>query len=440
MRRHAAAIWKAALDAADPAKAVARFLRVEGDRLVAGRRAYDLPRAGNVYVAGAGKASPAMAQAVERMLGSRITGGTVVTKYGHSVPLKRISIQEAGHPVPDAAGVEGARRLAQLAAEAGEGDLIVFLISGGGSALTPSPAPPITLADKQLTTRLLLECGADIHEINAVRKHISTFKGGQLARLAAPATVVTLMLSDVIGDHMGSIASGPTVPDPTTFAGAWAIVEKYDLAARIPSPVRDRLESGAAGRIPDTPKADDPAFARTQNIIVGSNRLAVDAAAAQAKKLGYHTLVLSTLIEGETRDVARMHAAIAKEIIRRGRPARQPACVISGGETTVTIRGGGLGGRNQEFALAAGIDLAGEPDAVAVSIGTDGTDGPTDAAGAIADGHTVDRARGLGLNPAEALAANDSYHFFERLGDLIKTGPTGTNVMDVRLMLAGLPR
>jgi glycerate 2-kinase len=295
----------------------------------------------------------------------------------------------------------------------------------------PLPAPPITLEEKQATTKLLLACGADIHEINALRKHISLIKGGQLARLAHPATVMSLMLSDVIGDNLDVIGSGPTAPDASTFARVKEIVDKYELWDRIPAAVRQRIEAGLAGEIPETPKPGDPAFVRTRNRIVGSNDLAVRAAAERAKALGFRTLVLSTFVEGETREVARMHAAIAKEIVHSGRPLRAPACIITGGETTVTLKGAGLGGRNQEFALAAAIDIAGLPDVVILSGGTDGSDGPTDAAGAMADGHTLERF------PAarEFLSRNDSYHYFERLDDLLITGPTNTNVMDVRLIL-----
>ena len=310
---------------------------------------------------------------------------------------------------------------------------MVCLISGGGSALLPLPAEPITLAEKQETTKLLLACGANIHEINAVRKHISRIKGGQLARLAYPATVISLLLSDVIGDNLDVIGSGPTAPDASTFADAWAILEKYGIGGRVPAPVRERLERGMRGEIPETPKAGDPVFERTENRIVGSNRLAVDAAAKRARELGFRTLVLSTFIEGETRDVARMHGAIAKEMVRTGRPVKPPACIITGGETTVTLRGSGLGGRNQEFVLAAAMEIAGLPDTVVFSAGTDGTDGPTDAAGAIADGRTLER----GPDAAAFLANNDSYHYFERLGDLVVTGPTNTNVMDVRIVLVG---
>jgi hydroxypyruvate reductase len=311
---------------------------------------------------------------------------------------------------------------------AGADDLVICLVSGGASALLPYPAGEVTLADKQETTRRLLECGANIHEINTVRKHISSIKGGQLAAAAWPATVLSLILSDVIGDDLDVIGSGITAPDRSTFDDALAILDRFDLLERIPGAVRRHLEAGRS----ETPKEDHPAFRRTHNLVVGSNDLALSAAAVRARELGYRPLILSSFIEGETRDVARVHAAIAKEIRASGRPLRAPACVISGGETTVTIHGKGKGGRSQEFALAAAIDIAGMPSTVLLSGGTDGTDGPTDAAGAICDGRTISRSR---LPAREHLAQNDSYPFFDALGDLIRTGPTGTNVMDVRLVL-----
>ena len=411
LRRQALRIFRAALKAAAPDQAVLRHLRLDPEPFR------------NIYVIGAGKASAQMARAVERLLGARINGGLINVKDGHGAKLRRIEINECGHPIPDQRGVAGARRIAQIASHAGEDDLIIGLISGGASALLPLPAPPITLAEKQKTTRLLLHCGASIHEINCVRKHISRIKGGQLARLAYPATMLTLILSDVIGDDLDVIGSGPTVPDRSTIADARAILEKY----RIPTKV-------LAAAV-ETPKPGDQIFEKTRNLIVGSNALAVEAAALEARRLGFHTLVLSTFLEGEAREVARVHAAIAKEIRASGRPVQRPACVISGGETTVKIRGQGLGGRNQEFALAAAIDLAGLSDVAILSAGTDGTDGPTDAAGAIVDGTTLARAEDLGLNAATSLANNDSYHFFEATGDLIKTGPTGTNVADIQLIL-----
>jgi hydroxypyruvate reductase len=409
-----------ALKAADPFEAVLRHVRSENDVLIAGRKKYRLDRFQNIYVVGAGKASARMAQAIESLLGKRIAAGFVNVKYGHTAKLRRIEQNECGHPVPDENGLRGTQRILEMASQAGPDDLVIALISGGASALTPAPLPPVTLEQKQQLTGELLRCGANIHELNTVRKHVSAFKGGRLAEAAAPATVLALILSDVIGDDPDVIGSGPTVPDRSTVADAQRILRRYGIKS---PPLQE------------SPKPGDPAFERVQNLIVGSNALAVTAAAQEAKRLGYRTLVLSTFIEGETRDVARVHAAIAKEVLASGRPLRAPACIISGGETTVTIRGSGLGGRNQEFALAAAIDIAGLEGVTIFSAGTDGTDGPTDAAGAIADGSTVERASALGLDAAAYLANNDSYRYFEALGDLVKTGPTGTNVADVRLVL-----
>ena len=431
LRSQALRIFRAALRAAAPSEAMLRHLKLQGDTLVAGRRRYHLHSFDNIYVVGAGKAGAKMAQAAERLLGRCIRAGVVNVKYGHSARLRRIELNECGHPVPDRNGEQGAARVAQIAAQAGPRDLLLCLISGGASALLPLPAPPVTLQDTQAITRLLLDCGANIHEINCIRKHISRVQGGQLARLAFPATVLTVILSDVIGDDLDVIGSGPTVPDRSTFADARAILDKYRILQKVPAAVRERLGSNAS----ETPKPGDPLFGRVQNLIAGSNRLAVDAAAREARKRGFRVLVLTTRMQGEAREVARIHAAIAQEIRAAGRPQKPPACVISGGETTVTIRGSGLGGRNQEFALAAALDLAGLRDLVLLSAGTDGTDGPTDAAGAIADGATVARARTQGLDPEEFLRNNDSYHFFEHLGGLVKTGPTGTNVADIQILL-----
>jgi hydroxypyruvate reductase len=434
LRQHALGILKAALKAADPVEAVLRHLKVAGGVLIAGQRRYELASFRHIYVLGAGKASAAMARAVERLLGRRIADGLINVKYGHVAKLRRVRLNECGHPVPDENGVRGASEIAQIASQAGRNDLVLCLISGGGSALLPMPAAPITLEEKQAVTKLLLACGASIHEINAVRKHISLIKGGQLARLAHPATVISLLLSDVIGDDLDVIGSGPTAPDFSTFAGVREILERYQVWQRAPSSVRDRIERGIRSEIAETPKQTDPAFRRTQNLVVGSNRLAVDAAVVEARRRGFRAMVLSTFIEGEAREVARVQAAIAKEILNSGRPLRPPACVISGGETTVTLRGTGLGGRNQELVLAAAIDIAGLDHVLILSAGTDGTDGPTDAAGAIADGQTIARSR---FEAKQYLADNNSYRFFEPLGDLIKTGPTNTNVMDITIVLCG---
>jgi len=434
-QREARAIFRAALQAADPVAAVRRHLRLIGQTLVAGGRQYSLRSFDRIWVVGAGKASAAMASAVEGLLGKRIAGGLVNVKYGHSAALRRIELNECGHPLPDERGVRGATRIAEIVREAGNRDLILCLISGGASALLPLPAPPITLEEKQTVTQMLLASGATIQEINAVRKHLSAIKGGQLARLARPAKMISLLLSDVVGDQLDVIGSGPTAPDASTFADARSVLEKYGLGERVPVAVRQRIAAGIRGGLSETPKANDRAFRGTRNFIVGSNRLAVDAAEAKARQLGFEPVVLSTTMVGETREVARVHAAIAREVAASGRPAKRPACLISGGETTVTLRGAGLGGRNQEFVLAAAIELAGSPGVVVLSGGTDGTDGPTDAAGAIADGSTVAAAAAKGLDAQRYLDENDSYHFFEAAGGLLITGPTRTNVMDVRLVL-----
>jgi len=435
MRKDALDIFWAGIQAVEPAAAVKRYFRLEGNRLLVHQKVYDLGEFEHIYVIGAGKAGAPMAKTVEETLGGRITHGLINVKYGHLAELNRVKLIEAGHPVPDEAGLEGARAILDLASRAKERDLVLCLISGGGSALLPLPAAGISLQDKQDTTKVLLVCGATIHEINAVRKHISGVKGGGLARAAYPATLISLMLSDVVGDDLDVIASGPTVPDSSSFQDCMNIFDKYGIREKVPETVLNHIQKGIAGKAPETPKPADPVFVRTQSVIVGSNLACVLAAEKEARALGYRTLVLSSMIEGETREVARVHAGIAKEIVKTGHPLSPPACVLSGGETTVTITGRGLGGRNQEFVLAAAMSLSGQETVVVLSAGTDGTDGPTDAAGAVADSRTLHRAQALALNPLDFLSNNDAYHFFDKLGDLVKTGPTNTNVMDLRIML-----
>ncbi|MBV8571411.1 MAG: glycerate kinase [Acidobacteriaceae bacterium] len=391
-----------------------------------------------IFLVAAGKAAPRMAATIEQILGPLLSGGIVVTKRGHlSAPFKTCHAIEAGHPVPDEAGLNAAELVRDLLRELNARDLLIVAVSGGASALLSAPCRSIPLAGKQRATSLLLRAGASITELNTIRKHLSFLKGGGLAALAYPATVVGFLLSDVIGDPLDVIGSGLTAPDPSTFADALAILEKYELTSQVPAPVRDHLTAGAAGIIPETPKPGSPVFANVHNVIVGSNEQALAAAARKANELNYRTLVLSSTLYGESREVARVHAQILRQITRTGQPVPRPACVLAGGETTVTVKGHGKGGRNQEFALAAAIDIAGFDRALVLSCGTDGTDGPTDAAGAIATGDTILRAAGLGLDPLCYLAANDSYTFFDRLGDLLKTGPTGTNVMDIHILLAG---
>ena len=435
IRKDAETIFLAGVKAVEPASAIRKHVTLRDERLTVNDRVYTLSDFGNISVIGAGKASAAMAQAIEEVLGERLKGGVVNVKYGHALPLKKIQVNEAGHPVPDEVGFQGARQIADLLKKTGEKDLVIFLISGGGSALLPYPAEGLTLDDKQQVTRRLLEVGANIHEINALRKHLSQVKGGRLARLAFPSTLISLILSDVIGDDLDTIASGPTVPDHSTFADCLGIVEKYDLKDKMPAAVVEFLEKGDRREVEETPKSGDPSFERAQNLIIGSNIQAVRAARKMAEELGYNSLIFSSFIEGETREVAKVHAAVAREIVKTGSPVPRPACVISGGETTVTIRGKGLGGRNLEFVLAAAIEIDGYHDVVILSGGTDGTDGPTDAAGAIADGSTFSRAKKKGMDAENFLRDNDSYHFFKPLGDLIITGPTYTNVMDLRLVM-----
>ena len=433
LRQHALAIFRAGLEAADPARAIASHVTLKGETLLVGGERYRLDRYRRILVVGAGKAGATMAAALERVLGKRITGGLINVKDGHVAKLRRIQLNECGHPIPDDRGVDGARRIAAMVRDATAEDLVFCLVSGGASALLPFPAEGITLEDKQETTRQLLACGATIHEINAIRKHLSAIKGGQLAAMAAPATVISLLLSDVVGDDLSVIGSGPTAADASTFHDALDVLDRYLIRGRVPPHVRERLEAGARAEIEETPKKVPNAV----NVVVGSNALAINAAETKAKALGYRTVVLSTTVEGETRDVARMHASIAREVATSARPAKPPACILSGGETIVTLRGHGLGGRNQEFALAVARDLAAMNRVVLLSAGTDGTDGPTDAAGAIADSLTLQRAAERNLDPDRSLADNDSYRFFDALGDLVKTGPTGTNVMDLHVIIVG---
>ena len=437
LRDDSRAIFAAGVAAVDPMVAVQRAVVRRGDALEVDGVAYDLRRFAHIYVVGTGKGSAVMAQGLEAILGERISAGSVTVKYEHTAPVERVRLYEAAHPIPDAAGVQGANAAMELVRQAGADDLVFCLLSGGGSALWPAPSADISLPEKQRMTGLLIDCGARIDEINVIRKHLSGIKGGQLARLAAPARLITLVLSDVVGDRLDAIASGPTVPDPTTFRDCLDILTRYDLLDRLPGSIRAHLQRGLAGDAPETPKAGDSAFELGQTVVVANNRLALRAAQEAAEARGYTTLLLSSTLEGEARHVARMHAAIAQEICQSGQPIRPPACVISGGETTVTVRGNGKGGRSQEFALAAALHVAGLDNTVVLSGGTDGTDGPTDAAGALVDGRTVARAEALGLQTEAFLHRNDAYHFFQALDDLLLTGPTGTNVMDMYVVLVG---
>jgi len=432
LRRDANSIFQAALDAAHAGNAVRAHLSLSGGTLKAGTHRFPLEAFDRIFLISIGKAAVEMAAAVQSVVGKWLAGGVAVTKHGHAQRhLPRIPIIEAGHPIPDIPGIRAAHQVRAMLRELNARDLLLVTVSGGASALLSAPADPVTLGAKQKTTNLLLRAGADIFQLNAVRKHLSFLKGGRLAALAYPATVVSLLLSDVIGDPLDVIGSGPTAPDPTTFADAIHVLEKFKIVARTPKAVLDLLRKGARGEIAETPKPGNPLFQNVYNVVAGSNALALAAAARQARSLGYRTRILAKNVSGEARDVAPPQIEVLRKI------AKRPACLLAGGETTVTVGGKGKGGRNQELALAAAIALDGLPDVLALCAGTDGADGPTDAAGAIATGDTVARARRLGRDPVDFLRNNDSYAFFAVLGDLVKTGPTGTNVMDIEILLAG---
>ena len=433
-RRIAVEVMQAALQAVDPYQAVRNHLRLDGERLLAGEQTYDLSRIDKVWIVGGGKAGAPMVRAVEDILGDRIAGGCVNVKYGHSQPTRIVRLHEAGHPVPDEAGVAGAQVIRALLERTGPADLVLCLISGGGSALMSLPAPGISLADMQTLTGALLRVGATINEINTIRKHLEQLKGGRLAQLAHPAPVLSLILSDVVGNPLDVIASGPTVPDTSSYADAWESVERYDLVPQLPPAILDALQKGRDGLRPETPKLGDSALDRVQNLIIASNTLAAASSEARAQELGLKALFLTSYLQGEAREVAQVLAAIAREMRASGRPIAPPACVILGGETTVTLRGAGKGGRNQEMALAAALALEGMTDCLIACLATDGTDGPTDASGAVADGTTVARGRALGLDAYAYLADNDAYPFMAALDDLLLTGPTHTNVNDLALV------
>ena len=437
MRKHALQIFQAGLQSVDPVEAIARHVTVDDHMLRIGAQQFDLEDYDRVVVVGAGKAGAPMAKAIEDILGNRIADGVIVVKDGHGLPLKKIKVREASHPVPDARGVQGTEEILSLVKAAGKRDMVICVISGGGSALLIAPVEGVSLEDQQDATRLLLACGATIHEFNTVRKHLSRVKGGRLAQMAYPATVVSLILSDVVGDDLDVIASGPTVPDSSTFQDAEKILRDYGIWDQAAPAVRRHLAKGSCGRIEDTPKSDHAAFEHCSQLLVGTNLQALEAAGREAQKIGYRPLILSSKVEGEAREVAKFYAAIAREILSSANPLQPPACVLAGGETTVTLTGDGRGGRNQEFALAAALAIDGLDGIFVLSGGTDGTDGPTDAAGAIADGTTLARAHKKGLDAKDFLQRNDSYNFFDRLDDLLMTGPTRTNVMDIYLLLVG---
>jgi len=437
-REAALRVLRAALNSADSRIAIRNHVHRVENTLNVDNLTFALDEFQRIFVVGGGKASGAMAEALEEVLGDKITEGfvNVLRTVEFGFRTRKIFLNKVRHPIPDKKGVEGARKIIELASRAKERDLIICLISGGGSALMPLPAKDIKLEDKQNVTESLLKCGATIHEINSVRKHLSGLKGGQLAEASYPATLISLILSDVVGDPLDTIASGPTAPDKTTFSDAISILEKYNLWKNpLFKTIRKRLEAGSRGEILETPKPGDKVFGKTHNVIIGNNRSVALAACQEAKDLGFNSLLLSSMVEGEARHVGITFAGIMKEILSSNNPIPKPAVVIAGGETTVTVTGHGRGGRNQELVLSSSLRTEGLKGVAIASIGTDGIDGPTDAAGAIADGQTTKRAYNKGIDAREFLINNDSYGFFSKLDDLIFTGPTGTNVNDLTVMV-----
>ena len=428
-------LFLAGLDAADPELAIRRAVRIRNNRLRVGTREYDLAGFSRIVCIGAGKASGVMAAALERQFGSRLEGGLVVVNDGQAGNTKRIRLLEARHPVPDRRSEKAARRMVRLLGSLSNRDLVLMVLSGGASSLLAAPAAGLTLKEKQLTTRVLLRSGATIQEVNAVRKHLSGIKGGRLAG-ATTATVITLVLSDVPGDDPATIGSGPMAPDPSTFADAKRVLDTFDVRNRIPLAVRRHVDLGVQGRISDTPKPGEALFSRVQHHVIGNNRATIERMAKRAKALGLRPLILTTTLSGEAREIGQLFGDLAKEMRGSGNPVRPPACLLAGGELTVTVNGKGLGGRAQEFALAAAPSLEGLSRVFVAGFGTDGTDGPTEVAGAVVDGGTISRARRKGMSHEASLRENDSYRFFHRTGGHVVTGPSGTNVNDVYMILA----
>ncbi|MFO8055996.1 MAG: glycerate kinase [bacterium] len=438
LRGVAESAYRDALLSADPEEAVYRYCELRGNVLRVGDIDYFLSRFQRIFLVGAGKASLRMAQGVERILGGRTSGGLVITGREQKSSLRNILVREAGHPYPDPDGVRATEELIELVEPLGDQDLVIFCLSGGASAMLVAPMEGLSVNDLQRCTKLFLSSGMPIEEINVVRKHLSRVKGGWLAKHIFPATTITLAVSDVIGDKIEIIGSGPTAPDPSTFDDAIEILRRRNLWERMPESAKQILQAGREKQLPETPKSGNKVFKRAHHQIVSSNQLALQAAESRARRLGkLSTMILSSSVSGESKEIAHFYAALAREIRKYKRPLSPPACLVGGGETTVTLKGGGKGGRCQELALAMVPLIADIPGVVFLAAGTDGLDGPNDAAGAIADSYSLQKALKRELDPQNYLEQNDSYNFFRNMNDLVITGATGTNVMDVHILLVG---
>ncbi|MCD6521871.1 glycerate kinase [Candidatus Calescamantes bacterium] len=425
-------LFKRGIQKAHPSNVIKENVRLQNDTLMVKNDPFPCK---NLWVVGAGKASAEMGKALEELLGEKIKGGIIVTKDGHGVPLSFIEVREASHPIPDERGLKASEDILKFVEKLGEEDTLIVLISGGGSALLPLPQEGLSLEEKQEITRIIMESGANIEELNTVRKHLSRIKGGRLTQSAFPATVITLAISDVIGDYSHLIASGPTVPDPSTYKDAKDILLRRGIWEDIPPRSKEIIEKGLKGLLPETPKGGEAFWKRNYYYILASNEIVLESIKDLAEKEGVKTVILSSSIRGEAKEVAKVYVAIAEEIRRFSRPFDTPLLILGGGETTVTVKGKGKGGRNQEMALAFSIEAGKIKDFYFLCAGTDGTDGPTDAAGAWVDENTYTDALKKGLTPENFLKENDSYHFFKKMDSLLITGPTGTNVMDIHMLL-----
>ena len=426
-------IFLAGVESVMPDQIIRKHVAVKDGVLFIGNKKINTEEFDNLYVIGAGKASAMMALEIESILGNKITSGHIVVKYGHSCGLQYVSLTEAGHPVPDDNGYVSTKNILDIAKKATENDLVICLISGGGSALLADFPEGSSILDLILLNELLLKSGADIKEINTVRKHLSKVKGGQLAKAAYPASVITLVLSDVIGDPLDSIASGPTVADESTFDDALAVLKKYDLLHQIPSSLSDYLKKGSEGIYPETPKPGDVVFDKTETIIIGSNKIALEACRQKALEVGFDTFIITSGLEGNTVEAANKIIETALSF-QKDKPTEK-TCLLFGGETTVKVSGDGKGGRNQHLALYAALLLKDQKGITLLSAGTDGNDGPTPVAGAVVDVHTYEEALQQGLDIQKYLQNFDSFHFFEQTGGQVITGPTMTNVMDIIVVI-----